>query len=57
MVMKMGLKLRSAEDNFNSHNMANIFLFSTWRDNTCPNVLKNFFKIVQFLKVNSKLCL
>lgn len=53
----MGLKLRNAEYNFNSHNMANVFLFSTRRHNTCPCILKNYFKIVQFLKVGSKVCL
>lgn len=29
MVIKMGFKLRNAEDNFNTQNMANLFLFST----------------------------
>lgn len=29
MVIKMGLILRNAEDNFNNQNMANLFLFST----------------------------
>lgn len=54
MVRKKGIKLRNGEDNFSSHNMANLFLFSTVHVFMFRKIT---FKIVPFLEVGSKVCL
>lgn len=40
MVMMMGLKLRNAEGSFYNYNLANVFSFSTRRDNTSLYIKK-----------------
>lgn len=56
MVMMMGLKLRNGEGSFYNHNLADVFSFSTRRDNTSLYIKKNIvdFKIVWFLKASFK---